>query len=161
MKRVFLAVLVLVTVAFALGGCKDREEPISQPGGEGGVFVPPVTQVVVPDSVKNKWGAVKLTIENKKDNSADDVDVAVGGEYVIPGSNLVIKVGDFLPDFKMDGAIITSTSEEMNNPAVHVTILDGQEEVFKGWLYSKFPAIHPFMHEQFGVTLKDAVEKTG
>jgi hypothetical protein len=111
MKRVFLAVLVLVTVAFALGGCKDREEPISQPGGEGGVFVPPVTQVVVPDSVKNKWGAVKLTIENKKDNSADDVDVAVGGEYVIPGSNLVIKVGDFLPDFKMDGAIITSTSE--------------------------------------------------
>ncbi|HDZ88696.1 MAG TPA: DUF2155 domain-containing protein, partial [Nitrospirae bacterium] len=40
---------------------------------------------------------------------------------------------------------------------VHVTVLDGGREIFKGWLYSKFPTIHPFQHDKYGLTLKEAV----
>jgi hypothetical protein len=68
-------------------------------------------------------------------------------------------VNEFLPDFIMDGLTITSKSEETNNPAVSVVVTEGGNEIFTGWLYSKFPAIHPFQHDQYGITLKEPIKK--
>lgn len=165
MRMKVLALTVAFGMVLSVGACKKEEDrPITgehpRMGAPGeGMVVAPVTQTVVPDNVKEKWNAVELTIEDKENNKTSGVVIKLGDEYVIPGSNLKVKVGDFLPDFRMEGAIITSASDQMNNPAVHVTVHEGDEELFKGWLYSRFPSIHPFMHEKYGITLTDAVKE--
>jgi hypothetical protein len=164
MRKNILVLLAGAAMILALVACKDRAEtPIPHPAGgpPSGVVMPPgETEIVLPESVKGKWSAVTLVIEDKLTNKSKNVDIKLGGSYAIPDSSLKIEVGDFLPDFKMNGTTITSTSNEMNNPAVKVTVFEGETEIFSGWLYSKFPAIHPFQHEKYGLTLKDAV-KTG
>jgi hypothetical protein len=165
MLRKWLLLVAAVALMISLGACKKKEEaPISQQGAGGGVqdipAVAPEIQVVVPENVKGTWKAVKLTIEDKVKNTTDDVVVNLGSEYAIPGSKIRIKVGDFLPDFRMQGSVITTASEEPNNPAVHVDVYDGEEQVFKGWLYSRFPGIHPFDQEKYGIKLKEPLKKS-
>jgi hypothetical protein len=94
-------------------------------------------------------------IQDKATGKSTEASINVGGSYTVPGSSLKIEVEEFLPDFKMEGTVITSSSNEPNNPAARVKVFDGGKEIFKGWLYSKFPAIHPFQHEKYALTLKE------
>ncbi len=166
MKKSVLLIAVCIALVSAFGACKDKPKEEASPATPHSPMSPGVmmpkgeTKVVVPDNVKAQWNAVVIGIEDKTANKTDDVTINLGGEYNIPNSNLKVKVGDYLPDFKMDGLTITSVTDQPNNPAVHVNVLEGDKEVFKGWLYSKFPSIHPFQHDKYGLTLKDAV-KTG
>lgn len=114
-------------------------------------------KTVVPDDVKSTWRAVTIRVENKRDRSVKNYEVPIGGELTVPDSHLVVKVGEFLPDLVIQGALLTSASNNPNNPAVHVTVSEGGKEIFKGWLMALFPAIHPFQHERFGLTLKEAL----
>jgi hypothetical protein len=162
MLKKLIVVLAGLLIVFSVVSCKKKEEkPI--PSGvsmQPGVMMPQgETQVVVPDFVQGKWGGVKLIIDDKTAGSQSDVDVKFGEEYTIPGSEVKVKVNEFLPDFVMDGLTITSKSEELNNPAVNIAVTEGGNEIFKGWLYSKFPAIHPFQHDKYGITLKEAIQK--
>ncbi len=167
-----LAVLVLaVGLIVSFGACKQKSPekvvaPASVPAnapanphgaaGGPGVMVPPgEMQVVVPENVKGKYASVKLVIEDKSTNKSSEAVVKLGSEYKVPNSDLTVKVGEFLPDFKMEGSLITSSSAEQNNPAVSIVVSEKGKEIFKGWLYSKFPAIHPFQHEKYGLTLKE------
>ncbi len=119
----------------------------------------PETRLVVPDFVKEKWGAVKLSIIDRKLEKTDTVSVPLGGDYTIPDSSLKITVGAFLPDFKMDALSITSRSNDPKNPAVNVTIFNGEEEIFHGWLFSKCRSAHAFGLERFGVLLKEGLSR--
>lgn len=161
-KRLFVMVLVLSIALFSVSCKKKEEQPVPQaPAGPGvGVMMPPgETKVIVPEVVKGKWDAVKLIIEDKVAKKTSEVTVKLDSEYTIPNSNLKIKVGEFLPDFKMDGLTITSSSNEPNNPAVRVVVYENGKEIFKGWLYAKFPTIHPFQHDKYGILLKEGVKK--
>ena len=112
---------------------------------------------LIPDKVKGKWGAVKLLVEDKKEKSAKEYVVNLGSVWTVPGSDLKVKVGEFLPDLIIQDTVFTSASDELKNPAVHVVITEGNKELFKGWLFSLYPTMHPFQHERFSITLKDAV----
>jgi hypothetical protein len=68
-------------------------------------------------------------------------------------------VGDFLPALQVGGAEVTSSSNDPVNPAVFVTVLDGGKEIFKGWLFSKFPEMQPFEHPKYRITLVEGVPK--
>ncbi len=164
MVKKYLALLALAALVVSLGACKKKEEkPITPatPGAVPGLMMPAgEPQIVVPDTVKGQWSAVVITVEDKTANTTEDVTVKLNSTHTIKGSNIKVEVGDFLPDFKMDGITITSTSNEMNNPAVRVVVFEGETEIFKGWLYSKFPAIHPFQHEKYGLLLKKGVTKS-
>ena len=116
-------------------------------------------QVVVPANVKGKWGAVKIVVEDKTTKKVQEFTVKLNSDLQIPNSNLKVTVGEFLPDFKMDVGTITSISNEQNNPAVSIKVFEGGKEVFKGWLYAKFPAIHPFEHPKVGLGLKEGIKK--
>jgi len=59
----------------------------------------------------------------------------------------------------MDAGTITSSSNTPNNPAVAIKVFEGDKEIFKGWLYAKFPTIHPFEHPKYGLTMKEAIKK--
>lgn len=178
MKKRLLVVACGVSLLFTVGACKKKEEaspvvPKGIPGQQQGVpsgqpGVPPAhrplvpvgkTQVVIPDTVKGKWTAVVITVENKTTNEKKDYTIDLNSEFQIPESALKISVGDFLPDFKMDGSTITSLSNNTNNPAVRIKVVEKDAEIFTGWLYSKFPSIHPFEHPQYGILLKNGVEK--
>lgn len=172
-KKIFFGCIFLLFLT-ALTACGKKEEgktgaqpvqppPVSMPESHSGT--PPTGLAIpqgeitinVPDTVKGKWRAVTLVVEDKANKSSRDHAVSLGGELAIPDSKLVIKVGDFLPSFAMDGATITSSSNEQNNPAVQVSIKEDGKEIFKGWLFSKFPTIHPFQHDRFGIILKGGV----
>jgi len=119
-----------------------------------------VRPVRVPDSVKGNWSAVKLRIEAKAGGQAPEVvTVKLGGDVRIAGSPLTVRVGEFLPALQVGGAEVTSASNDPVNPAAFVTVLDGGKEIFKGWLFSKFPEMQPFEHPQYRITLVEGVPK--
>jgi hypothetical protein len=189
MKKQVLAVVCSLTLLLAAGACKKKEEapPVPQTGmpgheqgmpggpqpgmpgqpqgapqgqGQTNIVVPKgVKTVIVPDAVKGKWKAVVLVVLDKKTNKQQEYTVNLNSDLKIPNSSLKVSVGEFLPEFRMDGLNITSTSNEPNNPAVGVKIFDNDKEVFKGWLYGKFPTMHPFENPNFGIVLKDGIKK--
>lgn len=179
MKKFLSVSVVLVVILLSIAGCKKKEQtpapqapmphgpvmeaPAGIPGYKAGG--PKVTfQVVVPPEVKDKWAAVKLVVEDKKIKKTQEYTVNLGGELKIPDSSVTIKIGEFFPDFKMNGNIITSASNNTNNPSVKVTIYEDGKQVFPGpgeggWLYAKFPNIHPFQHQRFALFLKEGIKK--
>lgn len=169
MKRIVAAVLVAgLVVSFA--GCKKKEEkpqlPAGHPAMEGGMpqtgmpDMPKIDRkVVVPKDVAAKWKSVKLTIENKAAKSTKEYVIAVGSEQAVPNTSMKVKVLAFLPDFRMGEKDITSASDKPNNPAAQVSVFDGGKEVWKGWLYSMHPGIHPFQSDKIGLTLNGGVSK--
>lgn len=167
MRTITSAVLVLALLI----SCQKKEEkqPIPQvPLQQGqGTQMPSVAmmnphgtvkktekRIEVPEAVKKKWTKAVITIEDKKDNKKTEQTVKIGSEIVLGDSKLTLKTAEFLPDFRMTEDAITTASMELNNPALRVEILENGQSIFKGWLYSKFPDIHPFEHERYSVRLK-------
>jgi len=156
--------LVLVSV-----GCKKNEPsygpPAMPPAQSGPMSTAPADipkiegggVTIVPDAVKGKWKAVVLVVEDKTQKKNTEYTVQIGKALEIPNSKLTMEVLDFLPDLKIENSTFTSVTNDPNNPAVHVVVKEEGKEIFKGWLFSLFPTIHPFQHAQFGVTLKEGV----
>src|SRR4030066_748976 len=123
------------------------------------------TKLVVPDSVKGKWSAVKLVVQDKVTKESKEYTVNLNSDLKIPNSNLKIHVGEFFPDFKMSGINLTSASNEPKNPAVAVRILEGEKQIFPaqgkkwGWLFSKMPSVHPLNHPKYVIILKEGIPK--
>ena len=142
--------------------------PGMAPGAPGapGVMIPKgETSVSVPGGVKGKWKGVVLVVEDKETKKTAEYKVNLNSELKIPNSNLKVEVGEFLPDFRMNGLEITSVSNEPNNPAVGVKVFEGGKQIFPapgkkwGWLYAKFPTMHPFEHAKYAIGLKEGLKK--
>ena len=182
MKK-FLSV-AMIAVPLLFGACSKKEEqpqPTPQaPMMKQGPIVETPSQalppgheaarqkveynVVVPPDVKDKWSGVKLIIEDKQTNKMQEYTVKLSSEFKIPDSKLTIKVGDFLPDFKLGVQVITSASNNLVNPAVGVVIYEDGSQIFPesgkwGWLYAEHPTMHPFQHSRFSVLLKEGIAK--
>ena len=54
---------------------------------------------------------------------------------------------------------ITSRSNNPENPAAQIEVFQGGKEIFHGWLFAKYPAVHPLTHDKYGVTLLEGVKK--
>ncbi len=177
MKK-YLSLIMMAALLFSFSACKKKvEEQVTQaPLQQGPIIDTPSAipdhgtdqkiqfEVVVPPEVESSWSAVILTVEDKITKKKEDYTVLLGDELKIPGSNLKIKVDYFLPDFKMSGQIITSTSNTPTNPAAGVIIYEDDNQVFPetgqwGWLYSEFPSIHQFQHDRYSLVLKEGVKK--
>lgn len=169
MKKILLfALVVLMTMSFV--ACKkETSQPLvpgdgkAQTGTAPHQGIDPATasqgapvdrQIVVPDDVKGKWDSIVLTIADKATNTSKDVTVMLGESYTIEGSTVTVKAVVFLPDFAMEGAIITSRSAELNSPAAKIIVTEDNEEIFSSWVFSNMPSVHPFPHEKYGITLK-------
>jgi hypothetical protein len=154
------------------------ETPMTQPSapqgqmppghGMPGVAIPKVEfQVIVPQEVKDRWSTVKFIVADKVQNKQQEISAPIGGEVKIPDSNIVVKVGPFLPDFRMDANTITSSSNEPNNPAVGVVVYEDGKQIFPepgkklGWFWARkeLQMMHLFQHQRFALTLKEGVRK--
>lgn len=175
MKRLAVLTAAVVIAGLPGTGCKKKEPPPTPPPAPQGMQAPgmpsqagaphglmgggPEKKVIVPDSVKGAWKAVKVEVEYKQKKSKKAFAIALNSDFKIPDSDLTLKVGDFLPHFAMTADSITSASNNLENPAVRIEVLEGGKSIFKGWLFSKYPAVHPFQHDKYGLTLVEAAKK--
>jgi hypothetical protein len=175
MKKVTLLVAVLMMVTFAGTGCKKKEPPPPPmppqgapgqtgmpgiPGAPHGEGAPPVEKkIVVPDAVKAGWKAAKVEVEFKEKKSKKTFTIPLNSEFKVPDTDLTLKVGNFLPHFSMGTDQITSSSNNPENPALQFEVFQGGKEIFHGWSFSKYPAVHPFTHDKYGVALLEGVKK--
>ena len=178
MKKVLLIVITLLLL-FPIWACqKQEEQTVSESTMPKGPIIDTpapgmghdtegqktVFKVVVPPEVAEKWTAVVIVVDDKQENKQEEYTVTIGDELIIPNSDLTLKVGAFLPDFKMNADTITSTTAEPNNPAVGIAVIQNGNKIFPpsgewGWLYAKFPTIHSFQHDRYSLTLKAGLFK--
>ncbi|MCX7913914.1 MAG: DUF2155 domain-containing protein [Thermodesulfovibrionales bacterium] len=180
MKAKFFWILsiLLFLVAF---GCESKKEPppqksqsftpvqkpihipLSKPQEErpqsphGSVVTKSERKIVVPPDVQKKWSSVRVIFEDRQAKRKNEYTIKLNTEFHIEGTNLKVICKDFLPDFKMEKDIITSRSNEPNNPAVRAIIYEKDKAIFNGWLYSKYPDIHAFEHPRYSLVLKEGL----
>ena len=161
-KIAHLTVLLLVLVLALAWGCQKKAEeiPLDMPEEVTGEIPMPAvpSQIVVPEEIVAKWKAVVLEVTDKDTSERTDYTMNIGETAPLGNTGLTIFVEAFLPSFQMAGEVFTSSSPDLNNPAVKVKITDGADvELFNRWLFSLYPATHPFDHPRYSITLKDYV----
>lgn len=150
---------VLTLLLAGLSGCQQDQQP--PPKAEVDSLhshaAKKEARIVVPPAVAGRWKSVRIAVVDKSNEAQKIYTIPIGGKLAIPGSAMIVTVETFLPDFIMEGSTMTSTSNELKNPGVKVLITEKGAVLFKGWLFSKFPNTHAFMHPKYGFTLEDVV----
>ncbi|HEY5513148.1 MAG TPA: DUF2155 domain-containing protein [Geomonas sp.] len=155
MKRLMKLLVLSLVATVAAAGCNEKENRKAAVSHPQPVKAPSV--VVVPESVKGKWKAVKIAVVDKNAEGQKIYTIAIGTELKLPGSDLTLSVDNFLPHFVMEGTTLTSQSNELKNPAAQLRVIEGGREINKGWLFALYPTAHPFQHPHYGFTLVDYV----
>jgi peptidyl-prolyl cis-trans isomerase C len=122
-------------------------------------------KIIVPDLVRETWTCATIIIEDKTARSKQEYVARLNSFFIIPQSHLIVRVGEFLPDFKLDGFNLTSGSNEPLNPALSVQIFEYGNQIFPasekkwGWLFAKVPSLYAFQHERYAITLKEGIRR--
>jgi len=152
--------LLALTLLFAgLAGCQQNQQPPPKldAGSLNSHTAKKDARLVVPSFVAGRWKAVRIAVIDKSSVSQKIYTIPIGGKLAIPASSMVVTVETFLPAFIMEGSTMTSASNDLKNPGVKVQITENGAVIFKGWLFSKFPNTHAFMHPKYGFILVDVV----
>lgn len=109
------------------------------------------------------WQAPKLVLEIRKRADASfvkTVALKVGDKAGVGDPDVSqIEVRQFVPDFIIgEGKKVQSRTDEPNNPAALVEAWKGEERIFSGWVFAKFPDFgqgHGETSSPVSVVLKD------
>ena len=151
MKRLMKLIVLSLVAMVAVAGCNEKENSKAAAAKPQPVKMPSV--VVVPDSVKGQWKAVKIAVADKNANRAKVYTIAIGSQFKLPDSDLTLIVDNFLPHFVMEGTTLTSQSNKLMNPAAQLRIQEAGREIYKGWLFTLYPTTHAFQHPLYGFSL--------
>jgi hypothetical protein len=172
-----LALLALAG-GIGIGACRERGRPdpsirmavsherttAAADAGEGagagkdvGQTVP--TKLVVPPEVTAAFSAIRLGWKDSQSGQGGTVEVPIGGSSPLPGSGLEIRADVFLPAFSMTAEQITSTGIGEENPAARIAVVEKGNEIFAGWIFTRFPEVHPFQHPRFSLRLEGGVPR--
>ncbi|HSS45612.1 MAG TPA: DUF2155 domain-containing protein [Thermoanaerobaculia bacterium] len=132
------------------GSARDQNTTLAQP-------VP--TLLEVPPEVARAFSGVQLAWRDKSNGQEGVLDVHLGEAAKLPGSNLEVRAEVYLPAFSMTGQAITSTGIQEENPAARVTVAENGSQLFGGWLFLRFPDVHPFQHSRYAVRLVGGIRK--
>lgn len=148
----------------SLVACKKQDQvpapqPMAAPADamHGAMGAKKESMVVVPEALKGKWKAARIAVTELGSKKETLYVVPVGADFPLPGTGLTLRIESLLPDFTMGGGVITSKSENLENPAAQVRILEGGQETFKGWMFAKFPDTHAYQHTKFALKLVEFV----
>ena len=117
------------------------------------------TRLEIPPEVAQAWSGVKIAWKDKSQGSSGVIDVPLGGAAPLPDPSLVVRADAFLPAFTMGGGAITSDGVEPQNPAARIVVFEKGQEVFAGWIFTRFPDVHPFTHPRFSLRLEGGVPR--
>ena len=138
----------------AEGSATDIEDHPVLPGDQKQVY----REVTVPKSVDGKWQAVKILVLDKRDEERNAMQtVALGSSITLGDSGITVTAQEFLPNFVMDQTSYTSLDNTLGNPAVHLVIHENGQEIFKGWIFGKYPNLYAFKHDRFALQLMDFI----
>jgi hypothetical protein len=126
-------------------------------GEQGQVAVP--NRLEVPEAVKKAYSGIVLVWRDSSNGKQGKLEVPLGGEAALPGSSLKISADAFLPAFTMNAQVITSSGIEPENPAARIRVTENGKDVFGGWIFKRFPDVHPFTHPRFSLLLDGGVRK--
>lgn len=76
-----------------------------------------------------------------KDGKTEDVAMAFGSSFTVPGTNLSGKVEDFSPalGFDQQSNKPFTYAEQMNNPAVYLSFYENNTRKYGGWVLKRYP----------------------
>lgn len=130
------------------------------PGSAGpGSDVP--NRLEVPPEVQHAYTGIKVSWKDKTDGKEGTIEIPLGGGTPLPDPSLVVRADVYLPAFTMGGGAITSEGVEEQNPAARITVFDKGKEIFGGWIFTRFPDVHPFTHPRFQLHLDGGIRKAG
>jgi hypothetical protein len=165
MKRAGVVLFAVLAVACRERGRPDpsirmavsHERETEGGGSELGGSVP--TNLVVPPEVTAAFEGVRIGWRDSQGGAEGVIDVPLGGGAPIPGSDLEVRADVFLPSFTMTSDQITSSGIGQENPAARIAVVEGQNELFAGWIFKRFPDVHPFQHPRFSLRLEGGVPR--
>lgn len=94
--------------------------------------------VSIPPEVAAKWKAVDLAL-TPSGGETQTLRVSVGREAAVKNSTSVVRVVAFAPAFQITDNGVTSSSNNAENPAVLVRVLERGQPVAEGWVFQKLP----------------------
>ena len=181
MKRTVVLSVLLVPSLLAAAGCRERGRPdpnirmavshepeqvaegaagqgeSPMQGGQGQVAVP--TRLEVPESVKDAYAGIVLLWKDSSNGKEGRLSVPLDGSAELPDSGLTVTADVFLPAFTMTADVITSSGAAQENPAARIRVSEKGAEIFSGWIFQRFPDVHPFTHSRFSLHLDGGLPK--
>lgn len=139
----------------------EESAPMGRSAGGPGAGPEVPTRLEVPPEVEETWSGVRLAWKDLSNGKEGTIDVPLGGAAPLPDPTLVVRADVFLPAFSMGGGAITSSGVEPENPAARVAVFEKGQQVFGGWIFQRFPDVHPFSHSRWQLRLEGGVRKTG
>jgi hypothetical protein len=106
--------------------------------------------------VKARWKSVRLAVAPKGGTEKTDT-VTVGGKLAVGGTRLTLVVLAYVPAFTSNAGVVTTSSNEPNNPAVLVQLLDGGNKVAEGWVFQNLAEFNTFRPDSVQVRLVGGV----
>jgi len=119
------------------------------------------SRLEVPPEVAKAYSGIRLGWKDASNRKEGTLEVPLGGTARIPDSTLEVRADVFLPAFTMTGDAITSTGIEPENPAARVVVLENGSELWSGWMFTRFPDVHPFQHPRFSLRFEGGVRRDG
>lgn len=168
-RRIGAALLAILGVS-ALTGCRQRGRPdpnirmaISHdqeaPAGPQGGDPTVPTRLTVPPEIAKAYSGIRVAWKDAQSGEAGILEVPLDGAATLPGSSVRVRADVFLPAFTMSQEEITSSGIEPENPAARITVSEGEKELFAGWIFARFPDVHPFQHPRFALRLEGGVRR--
>ncbi len=117
------------------------------------------SRLEVPPEVLKAYSGIRLAWKDSGSGREGTLEIPLGSTGRIPDSPLDIRADLFLPSFTMGNDVITSTGIEPENPAARIAVLENGAEVHAGWIFTRFPDVHPFQHPRFALRLEGGVRR--
>ena len=114
----------------------------------------------IPADVKAKWKTVELSVAGK-DITERKLRIPVGGETGIDKSGLSVRVLAYVPAFQSDVGTVTSTSNNPDNPAVLIQLVDKAQVLSEGWVFQKYPDFNTYKNGKLWLRLLSASSAGG
>jgi hypothetical protein len=133
----------------------DREEV----GANAAATPAAPNRLEIPPEVVKAYSGIRIRWKDATTGKEGTLEVPLEAAARIPDSDLDVRADVFLPAFTMSAQTITSTGTEPANPAAHISVLEKGQEIFAGWLFTRFPDVHPFEHPRFSLRLDGGVPR--
>lgn len=162
--------LVLAAAALPLTACRERGRPdpnvrmaVSHERDESAApsgATPGVpAQLVVPPETLAAFSGVRISWKDSQNAKDGILEIPLGTATALPDSGLEVRADVYLPAFTMSADTITSTGTAEENPAARIAVVEGGKEIFTGWIFQRFPDVHPFQHPRFSIRLEGGVPR--
>lgn len=111
--------------------------------------------VKISNAVKARWNEATLEISDSSSKKSETIRITVGSSVGLKNSKLKLKAETLVPDYVLsaDMKSIESRSNEAKNPAVLVSLLDGEKTVARGWIFRNLPQFNTFNNPKYSLRL--------